>query len=579
MRMIPPYPNPNTHSNAEKRLFQELQKINWPDTICFHSLDLPDHEYKGMGELDFVILSPQGLLVLEVKGGRISCKDGIWYYEDRWGEKHDSSEGPFQQARSGMFSLWERVNARSQASRLKDIVVGFGVVFPDVDFQVEGEEWDQRMVMDREKWTNGGVSGYIRELQKYWHAKYDHKPAAVSQAIVDEIAGYLRPNFDLVPSIEVLSEQIEARMVKLTEEQYSRLDIMEDSPRILIQGGAGTGKTFLAMEVARRHAQAGEKTLLVCFSPVLAEHLKHQKNGTDIMIRSVHGLMRTHVQRDPKALEGYYPGMPITDPWFTKKLAPAFELMTRDLPDSEKYDVLIVDEGQDILNLAYLGGIEHMLRGGFEKGKWRIFYDPYHQGGIYNSMDADTLKMLEGFGAAPARLKVNCRNTDPIVTQTKIITREQFATESTGHGPEVKMIFYNNRIEQAKKLEEFLEALLAQNISPGAITILSPGQLNKSGVSQISNRFKNSIQVVNGNIEDPFQQDRITFSSVAEFKGLENQYIALIDIENLDSKGDIDTLYVGMTRPRIQLWMGILKSQQTRWNEISAENLKKMAGS
>ncbi|HBG75178.1 MAG TPA: hypothetical protein DDW79_06950 [Anaerolineae bacterium] len=65
-----------------------------------------------------------------------------------------------------MFSLWERVNAKNQSSKLKDIIMGYGVVFPDVDFEVQGEGWNQELVLDRIKWTEKGVDVYSRENRR-----------------------------------------------------------------------------------------------------------------------------------------------------------------------------------------------------------------------------------------------------------------------------------------------------------------------------------------------------------------------------------------------------------------------------
>jgi hypothetical protein len=84
--MIPPRISPATRSGAERRLFEELGAVDLPqDWVCMHSVDLPDHLYKVCGELDFVVVGPRGLYVLEVKGGGVSCDGGIWRFTDRWG--------------------------------------------------------------------------------------------------------------------------------------------------------------------------------------------------------------------------------------------------------------------------------------------------------------------------------------------------------------------------------------------------------------------------------------------------------------------------------------------------------------
>src|SRR5436190_21906666 len=110
--MIPPVVSEATRSDAEREVFLLLQATDLGEAaVAFHSLNLSEHEYKVCGELDFVILTPDALLVLEVKGGGVSLHDGLWTYTDRYGRGHTTSEGPFKQARSGMFSLVDRLKS------------------------------------------------------------------------------------------------------------------------------------------------------------------------------------------------------------------------------------------------------------------------------------------------------------------------------------------------------------------------------------------------------------------------------------------------------------------------------------
>ncbi len=106
-------------------------------------------------------------------------------------------------------------------------------------------------------------------------------------------------------------------MQRLTDEQYERLDAFEGTPRILCMGGAGTGKTFIAAEMARRHAAAGDRVLMTCASPVLAAYLRARLSSFGIDV------------------------MPL-------------EQALGELPQGEPYDVLLLDEAQDVLDLEVL---------------------------------------------------------------------------------------------------------------------------------------------------------------------------------------------------------------------------------
>ena len=81
-------------SIAEKKVFFELERLN-DDYTIFHSVNLPKHLYKVEGEIDFVIICKLGILCLEVKGGNVERKNGIWKFTDGNGNVNEKSEGPY----------------------------------------------------------------------------------------------------------------------------------------------------------------------------------------------------------------------------------------------------------------------------------------------------------------------------------------------------------------------------------------------------------------------------------------------------------------------------------------------------
>ena len=104
MQMIPATPH-GTHSRAEKRVFDMLRAAfrNSPEEYtAYHPINLTRHAYKRFGEIDFLICGRPGIYVLEVKGGGIACRKGIWSYINRYGESNQSVEGPFKQAESAL---------------------------------------------------------------------------------------------------------------------------------------------------------------------------------------------------------------------------------------------------------------------------------------------------------------------------------------------------------------------------------------------------------------------------------------------------------------------------------------------
>ena len=74
------------------------------------------------------------------------------------------------------------------------------------------------------------------------------------------------------PKARIESQLDEVR--RFTEEQFRVLDQMGDNSRLLIDGLAGTGKTLLAIEAARRAVETGRRVLFVCFNRLLGEWLQ-----------------------------------------------------------------------------------------------------------------------------------------------------------------------------------------------------------------------------------------------------------------------------------------------------------------
>lgn len=578
MKMLPSFVGPETKSSGERRLFELLQSLDFGETaFCLHSLNLPEHLYKAAGELDFVIILPEGIFILEVKGGGVTFRDGIWHHQNRWGKVDRNSEGPFRQANSGMHSMIDRIGREFSIPGFKDVVIGYGVIFPDCPFDAESVEWDLRTVFDNRSWSANALRSYLVNLAKYWHNKFPTRPARMSADIMKAIRTALRPDFELAPNLQSRAGLVDAQLERLTQEQYDRLDMVEHSDRLLFEGGAGTGKTFLAAEIARRHALQTQRILMVCFSPLLASFLRSRVNDPKILILPIHQLMMEYVKKYSRIPDGYVTGMDVRSTWFKEMLVPVYEKAIRNAVDADKFDVLIVDEGQDIINLEYMAVLDPLLRGGLQSGVWRIFLDPNAQSGIFSLFEQDALDLLKSFSLFTPRLKKNCRNTSPIVLQTYLHTGADLNAEGAGPGPDVSISYYGDSIDSAALLEKSLRELQNQQIPAGDITILSPLQWSESSARRIKPPLLSRIKVLRGSLQDTFPDSRTTFSTVADFKGLENRFVILTDVTDLDSTHSaISNLYVGMTRPRVMLQLHLHESMRKRHQELTLANIKRM---
>ena len=134
MRMVPPFPY-DTRSQAEKRVFDRLRGALDDSHVAYHSIKPTRHPYKRFPEIDFVICSEEGLYVIEIKGGRVSCQDGVWRFLDRNGHATESIEGPFRQAETALRGLMEEIRSRLPDDVCDQFTTGYGVVFPDCEWR------------------------------------------------------------------------------------------------------------------------------------------------------------------------------------------------------------------------------------------------------------------------------------------------------------------------------------------------------------------------------------------------------------------------------------------------------------
>lgn len=227
--------------------------------FAMHSLNLPRHEYKRFGEIDFVICGADGLFVIEVKGGRVSCHDGIWETTNRYGETERLRESPFKQAEGALHGL----RGKLPASLSNVFVVGYGVVMPDVERLPDSAEWDHAVLADGRDFRQ--FEKWLERFIRYWRAKDTRKNAAPPSQL-NVLQQHLRPDFEAVVPLHVSAHEVETRIARLTEDQLRLIDVVEANPRVICSGGAGTGKTMLALELAKRWGASGMKTALaLCF--------------------------------------------------------------------------------------------------------------------------------------------------------------------------------------------------------------------------------------------------------------------------------------------------------------------------
>jgi KaiC/GvpD/RAD55 family RecA-like ATPase len=551
-RMIPTLLSPEIKSNAERKIFAWFRDA--PDTddwIVLHSLGIANHRNLIYGEIDFLALAPfYGIFALEVKGGRVSRSEGIWQFTDRYGKINTKTRGPFEQAQDGIFSIASAIKKKyGDDSKLSKIFFSSGVMFPDIEFKTDGIDTHQWMVFDKN--DGDDVKRYIHRLStnvhKQWEEKYNkyYEEKLPDRKDIKEIAKFLRGDFDKVVTLASSIKTVEEELIQLTAEQTKCLDQLEDNPRCLIEGGAGTGKTLLAIEAAKKAAASGEQIAFFCFNKLLAAWLKNYFEAVDSHLRPLyigtfHDFIFEIAEKSGNKIN--QPEKTESDFWQT-------ELPIAGLDAAEKlaikYDRIIIDEAQDLINDNYLEVFDCILRAGLERGKWFIFGDFSGQA-IFSSISEKEMKTIldDRTAFVRFRLKTNCRNTKPIVNEIMDITgfdKNNFLVKT--EGPPVSFFTWKNREDQKEKLENLLERLKKEKIPNDQITILAPVRFDHSTAKTLSTPIANYSASPTGTI---------SFSTIQAFKGLENSVIILIDIISYSND---PLMYVALSRARSSLFV------------------------
>lgn len=589
-KMIPPYISAECKSPGEKLLFDRFR--NDPatnDWIVLHSLVVANHPQRLSGEIDFVVVIPNlGVLCLEVKAGNVKRYDGFWVYGSGI-HQEKSSVGPFKQASDGMHAI-KKYLYRTDPS-LNKILIYSGVLFTYINFDEESPEWHKWQHADRGRIYSTPISEVCSRILRCAHEHvrsthssfwYDTKASRPDKEQCLKITNILRSDFECVFPFKAAIDHTEKQIIAFTEEQFAALDALDLNNRLVFRGPAGTGKTFLAVEAARRSVLSGKKTLLICFNRMLGQWLSQatesfrDQNTGMLTVGTLHSIMRSMVTTEnPVDYSQNY--------WNKQLPLSVIESVFEERLEAPQFDMLIVDEAQDIIKEEFLDVIGLLLAGGLSGGNWAFFGD-FERQAIYTQSAAGThlidymeiLKTRSPFHFVYP-LRVNCRNTLNISVGIEVACMLDPRYSKVLHaesGSDIDIEFYSTPEEQQHKLLKQLTSL--RNVFPGnKIVVLSPRENTSSCAEQLRTAGINAHLF-------PFEMnipDHMTgYTTIQAFKGLEAPAVVLTDIEELEGYYAQALLYIGMSRARINLVLIMHEKCRKKYLEINEQGLQIILG-
>jgi hypothetical protein len=567
--MIPNNYPPET-APGERLVFESLRTDPQADDwIVLHSLHIADHVSQAMGEADFVVIIPgQGCVLIEVKSHksiRRDC-DGWWMGSDPVDKR-----GPFKQAHDAMWSVMNYLAA--QRVDYSEIPFSYAACMTAATFETKSPEWHTWQLINPRVIASRGIAGSILNVIVQARVLIGEKKLPVprinvgapSLAVCQGLAQLLRPRFSYQPPPAQSVRNWDNELERCTQQQNGLLDALSSNKRVIIRGLAGTGKTTMATHALRR-ALMGDpvpRVAFFCYNRFLGDALKKECKDLDgaanCEIGSFHQYL-LKLARVTGARADY------EDPIFWRETLPqlVLEKLVAIQGNTAGFDLLIVDEAQDLLWPPYLDVIELLLKGGLKQGRWMIFGDFKYQN-CFNEYRywqpqsqivdrargaADDLlewfdRSVIGCDSMKFELSVNCRNTPEVSELMSSIAAFQPGYISVLRGlcheePDVK--YFGSGAEQEVQLAAAIKLMLGRGFKPDDIVVLSP--------------LKNGA-CVQGILLLPEWQSRIAeypkpnvvrFSTIHAFKGLEAKAVILTDISCKSYNGEANLLYVGMSR-------------------------------
>jgi len=539
--MLPAVIDPTCRSPGERELFSNLRDD--PATkgwTVLHSLDLAEHQRQVMGEADFVVIIPgKGILCLEVKACQTLTRDrdrGLWYYGT---SPKGDPRGPFKQAAGAQFAV--RSALTKHGPQMARIPIWSAVVFPYLNFDEVSVEWQPWQVIDLPRLRMHGIGGMCAQVMDRARAHlaatagFDPASPVLDPPMCKLVEDILRPSFEVMEPPRNRLQREANEVYSYTSEQFGCLDALETNARVIFPGPAGTGKTVLAIESARREARRGHRVLVVCFNNLLGKWMAEEVASEPLITcKTLHGYML--------AVTGLDPNIGKDDAGFWDSTLPghAQEAMMHEEP----FDVLVVDEGQDLLTDANINVLDVAVEGGLLGGRWRLFGDFEHQRIFSGRLSLDEFQRNYGLMDVPHYdLTINCRNTPRIAKVAQTLGHlapgySRFLRPDDGVEP--RFMYYGDRNAETALLARAIEQLQGEGRSLEEIVVLSACAETKSVAKELQGFTTCGVDGEPG---------KLRCGSAWTFKGMEAPAVIVTDVDAWDEKTP-DRLYTAVTRSR-----------------------------
>lgn len=478
-------------------------------------------------EVDILVALPEaGFVAIEVKSGEITIDEHGDWWQGSGNRRHRIA--PVDQVRTAMYALRTYVEHDPRWSlgrqRWTHLLVTPHTRFP-ADFSVPDCPRDR--IIDREQLDH--IGEHCRRLARSkGNAKVPYLPDRALDALRTILAGRGLPQRDVVARAAENDDIADA----LTREQSVLLRAIDVLPRVEIRGGAGSGKTYLALEQARRLSRAGKRVALLCYSHGLAGYLRRVTSGWSSDDRPAYVGEFHALGIEWGAPRGPDERIRSEDAtrWWEHDLPTLMADLAEQLPDYGRFDAIVVDEAQDFAD-SWWRPVIAALRDR-ENGRLLIVGDSGQS--VFQRTGRPPVDLV------PLVLDHNLRNTREIAAAFLPLAGERMTLRGAS-GPAVRHVPVPDRAEAIALGDAEVERLLDAGWPQHDIALLTTGSRHPVQV-ELQDDGPESYW------ETFWSGDDIFYGHVLGFKGLERRCVVLVcnHAEGIDRLRE--RVYVGMSR-------------------------------
>lgn len=491
-------------SAAEVAVYKALRRALPEGWRAWHSLRLRRGS-AWEGEGDFVIAAPdRGMLVLEVKGGRMELRDGRWTQNGKPLER-----SPRDQALGFVRNLADAVSARCGAW----VPFGVACAFPDVDFDEgpQSGDLDGLVIGPRQlEWLEQALPGLMARAVPARALPADDRWLDVLHALWGDT---------WVPTVSLADEAAggDARVVALADEQLRVLMAAEENPRAVVTGGAGTGKTMIAREVCLRATARGQRVLYLCFTDALGHAVERSFAEARAAGAQVRAVPIRRLAAELLSARGVSAPAGEAALWDGASLAACAALPAPD----ERPDLVVVDESQDLDDGDW--ALVGELAG--PRGLW-LLGDPrqtyWRRRPIPESLTS---------GAVRLGLQAQLRNPGPIAAlAARYAAPAGLAADGlpalASSGPRIVRLVTTDAEHELDVLATELAGFVARGARPADLAVITLAGQSKSALL----RRDTIADLPMVGADAPDAPGRLIGDTFLRFKGLERPFVFLVEV-------------------------------------------------